>query len=257
MARKRTVAVRSKRDNVYDFEEALIANAQAKEQGPKRKSWSVHDLKAVKPLTPTQTEMFHDFFEGHHICAHGSAGTGKTYVAIYLALTEVLNRNTAPDRIIIIRSAVPTRDQGFLPGTLEEKCEPYEAPYRDIFADLLGKANSYENMKDAGVVHFTTTSHIRGLTWDNAVVVVDEIQNMTWAEIDSIVTRVGQNTRLILCGDSMHQQDLTGGERSGFAQMLCIIKQMKAFSEISFMHYDIVRSDFVKQWIITRDNLNL
>lgn len=257
MARKRTVAVRSKRDNVYDFEEALYANAHAKEQGPKRKSWSVHDLKSVKPLTPTQTEMFHDFFAGQHICAHGSAGTGKSFVAIYLALTEVLNRNTAPDRIIIIRSAVPTRDQGFLPGTLEEKCEPYEMPYKDILADLMGKPNTYEDMKEAGYIQFVTTSHIRGLTWDNAVVVVDEVQNMTWAEIDSIVTRIGQNTRLIMCGDSKHQQDLTGGEKSGFTQMLCIIKQMKAFSEISFTHYDIVRSEFVKQWIVTRDNLNL
>jgi phosphate starvation-inducible PhoH-like protein len=112
-------------------------------------------------------------------------------------------------------------------------------------------------MKDAGLVQFCTSSHVRGLTWDNAIVVVDEVQNMTWTEIDSIVTRVGQNTRLIMCGDSKHQMDLTGREKTGFAEMLCIIQRMNTFSEISFTHHDIVRSDFVKQWIVTRDELNL
>lgn len=256
MARKRSTA-RSRRDNVYDFEDAFTANRRAQEEGPKRKSWTTHDLKSVKPLTPTQREMFHDFFEGQHICAHGSAGTGKSFVAIYLALAEVLNKNTPADKIIIIRSAVTTRDQGFLPGTQEEKNQPFETPYKDIFADICGKVSTYEDMKAAGVVQFCTSAHVRGLTWDNAIVVVDEVQNMTWTEIDSIVTRVGQNTRLILCGDSRHQMDLTGKEKTGFAEMLAIIQRMKAFSEISFTHHDIVRSDFVKQWIVTRDELNL
>lgn len=256
MARKRT-AVRSRRDNVYDFEEALFANARAQDQGPKRKSWSTHDLKSIKPLTPAQTEMFRDFFEGQHICAHGSAGTGKSFVAIYLALAEVLNKNTGADRIIIVRSAVPTRDQGFLPGTLEEKSEPFEAPYKDIFAEIVGKYSTYADMKDAGLVHFCTTAHLRGLTWDNAIIVVDEVQNMTWEEIDSIVTRVGQNTRLIMCGDSKHQKDLSGKEHTGFAEMLCVIDRMKIFSEVTFTHHDIVRSDFVKQWIMIRDELSL
>ena len=256
MSRKRA-AVRSRRDNVYDFEDAYLANARAQEQGPKRKHWTTHDLKSVKPLTPTQREMFHDFFSGQHICAHGSAGTGKSFVAIYLALSEVLNKSTPVDKIIIIRSAVTTRDQGFLPGTQEEKNQPFETPYKDIFADICGKVNTYEDMKEAGLVQFCTSAHVRGLTWDNAIVVVDEIQNMTWAEIDSIVTRVGQNTRLIMCGDSKHQLDLTGKEKTGFAEMLCIIQRMNAFSEISFTHHDIVRSEFVKQWIITRDELNL
>lgn len=256
MARKRSAA-KSRYDNVYEFEDAFTANVRAREQGPKRKTWTTHDLKAIKPLTPTQTEMFHDFFEGQHICAHGSAGTGKSFVAIYLALVEVLNKSTEAEQIIIIRSAVPTRDQGFLPGTLEEKSEPYEAPYKDIFTDIVGKPNTYEDMKAAGLVKFCTSSHVRGLTWDNAIVVVDEVQNMTWAEIDSIVTRIGQNSRLVLCGDSKHQQDLSHHEQSGFAQLLAVIAHMRSFTEIQFTHYDIVRSDFVKQWIITRDNLNL
>lgn len=256
MARKRS-AVRSRKDNVYDFEEALFANARAMDQGPKRKHWTTHDLKSVRPLTPTQTDMFHDFFAGQHICAHGSAGTGKSFVAIYLALAEVLNTSTDVDQIILVRSAVPTRDQGFLPGTIEEKSEVYESPYKDIFADIVGKTNTYTDMKEAGLVKFCTSSHVRGLTWDNAIVVVDEVQNMTWAEIDSIVTRLGRNSRLIMCGDSKHQQDLSHHEQTGFAQMLAVISHMKSFSEICFTHHDIVRSDFVKQWIITRDDLNL
>lgn len=257
MSRKRS-AVRTKRDNVYDFQEALYANARAQDHGPTRKHWTTHDLKSVKPLTPTQTDMFHDFFNGQHICAHGSAGTGKTFVAIYLALAEVLNKDTPVDKIILVRSAVTTRDQGFLPGTIEEKNQPFETPYKDIFADITGKYSTYEDMKEAGLVQFCTTAHIRGLTWDNAIIVVDEVQNMTWSEIDSIVTRVGTNTRLIMCGDSRHQIDLSGKEKTGFAEMLCVIQRMSSsFSEISFTHHDIVRSSFVKQWIITRDELNL
>lgn len=233
-------------------------NGKAMEEGPRRKHWTIHDLQHIRPLTPGQEEMFHDFIAANkHICAHGSAGTGKTYVAVFLALNELLQKDSEIERIILIRSAVATRDLGFMPGTLEEKTAFYELPYRDMFTDFLGKYNSYDDMKDAGVVEFTTTSFIRGLTWDNTVVIVDEAQNMTWSEFDSVVTRLGRNSRLIICGDSSHQQDLKK-EKTGFNDALKVMQELPTtFSVVHFTHHDIVRSPFVKEWIMARDNLGL
>jgi phosphate starvation-inducible protein PhoH len=198
--------------------------------------------------------MFHDFFNGQHICAHGSAGTGKSFVAIFLALNELF-RNEDINKIIIVRSAVPTRDMGFMPGTLEEKEMHYELPYQEMFAYFLGRKSSYQDMKDAGIVKFCTTSYVRGVTWDNAVVIVDEGQNMTMSEIDSVITRLGENSRLIVCGDAQYQQDLTKRETSGFKEAISIMKRMPSFSIIEFTYHDIVRSEFVKSWIRARQDM--
>lgn len=261
MSRKRAKGTassssRSSKHNVYEHPDALSRNALAISEGPSRKTWSKHDLRTIKPLTLLQDEMFHAFFNGDNICAHGSAGTGKTFIAIYLALTELLNPCSDIEQIILVRSVVPTREVGHLPGTLEEKTEIYELPYAEMFAEFLGHHNSYRDLKAAGKVQFCTTSFVRGLTWDNTIVIVDECQNTNWAELDSVVTRIGQNSRLILCGDSRHQQDLKR-EQSGFASALKVIERMPAFSTIAFTKHDIVRSEFVKNWIITRDELNL
>jgi phosphate starvation-inducible protein PhoH len=193
--------------------------------------------------------MFHAWFNGLNICTHGSAGTGKTFLAMYLAFSSVIDRRDQ-NRIIIVRSAVPTREIGFLPGTLEEKSALYELPYVDICHELIGRASTYENMKDAGVIEFMTTSFIRGLTWDNAVVVVDEAQNMTFHEIDSIMTRLGHNTRIIVNGD-IKQTDLEGKKNGvcGMGQFMNIIKNMKEFTTVQYTVHDIVRSDLVKSWI--------
>jgi len=246
----------NKRDVTLELECALIDNGRAMEEGPKRKHWSIHDLKTVRPLNATQEEMFREYFEGQHICAHGSAGTGKSYLAVYLALNDLLSPKTDTEQIIIVRSAVPTRDVGHLPGTLEEKTALYELPYKDMFAEFLGHGNSYQDMKDTRLVQFCTTSFIRGLTWDNAVVIIDEVQNMNWLELDSVITRLGKNSRIILCGDTVHQQDLKR-EQSGFGNALSVIERLRGFSVIPFTHHDIVRSQFVREWIIARDGLNL
>ena len=161
----------------------LLLNHKAIQEGPKRKTWSTHDLKSIKPLTPTQDEMFHAWFQGDHICAHGSAGTGKTFLALYLAFLEILETQNQ-NRIILVRSAVPTREVGHLPGTLEEKTALYELPYHDICWELFGRKTTYQDMKDAGVIEFMTTSFIRGLTWDNAIVIYVVNRPAVYCQLD-------------------------------------------------------------------------
>lgn len=252
MSRKRKQSARAQ---IINLSEALVDNGRAMTEGPKRKTWTKHDLRHTKPLTIAQEDMFHAFFDGQHICAHGSAGTGKSFVAVYLALNELF-RSPDIDKIIIVRSAVPTRDMGFMPGTLEEKEAFYELPYADMFADMLGRNSTYQDMKSAGIVKFCTTSYVRGLTWDNAVIIVDEIQNMTMSEIDSVITRTGRDSKLILCGDDKYQQDLKNGQ-SCVKDLLRVLSAMKSFSTICFRPEDIVRSELAKSWIKTREELQV
>jgi phosphate starvation-inducible protein PhoH len=179
--------------------------------------------------------------------------THNTYLALALALQAVVIAEEQ-HRIIIIRSAVPTREVGFLPGNIEEKTALYELPYHDIMHDLAGNKSSYADMKAAGMVEFMTTSFVRGLTWDNAVVIVEEGENMTFHEIDSVMTRIGNNSRVIFTGDTK-QTDLDGSKRNGtcgMEQFLQVIKNMKQFRDVKFTAYDIVRSDFVKSWILAQ-----
>lgn len=249
MARRRSLK-KQQFDNVFEIDASILRNSKAAKEGPtRRKTWSKHDIKHIKALTPPQREMIHDYIEGQNIIAAGSAGTGKTFVGIYIALTDMLSPDTDREKIIIIRSAVPTRDMGFTPGTLEEKAALYEIPYVSMFAELMGRAASYDDMKEAGIVEFQTTSYIRGVTWDNAIIVVDECQSMTFHELNTIMTRLGKGSRIILCGD-LPQTDLRKkGEVTGMDKMLRIAKRMRGFTEVTFCHHDIVRSDFVKEWI--------
>lgn len=240
---------------IMNLEMALSLNGKAIEEGPKRKTWSMHDLKTVHPLTSNQEDMFHAWFNGNHVCAHGSAGTGKTFLAFYLGLTEVLAQRQ--NRIVLVRSAVPTREIGYLPGDLEEKVAQYELPYHDILWELVGRPNSYKDMKDNGLIEFQTTSFLRGLTWDNAVVIVEEGQNMTFHEIDSIMTRVGENSRIIFTGDT-RQTDLDGSKRlgsEGMTHAMKVFENMEKYSCIEFTKHDIVRSEFVKSWIMACEDV--
>lgn len=244
---------------VIQLNRALELNGRAQLEGPKRKRWTLHDLKATSPLKPAQEELFYEYAQGQNICAHGTAGTGKTFVATYLALTSLLSQH--PDdkieRIIIVRSAVPTRDVGFVPGTYEEKIALYEAPYHNIFQELLGRPSSYQDMKDAGLVEFCTTSFIRGITWDHAVVLVDEGQSMTFHEINSVMTRIGIDSRVIFTGD-LPQTDLrTKYEQTGMHELLLAVSKMSSFSSVKFTRNDIVRGPFVKQWITTCEDLGI
>ena len=249
MAKKKS-SRRVKSDAKF-LEEALLQNGSAKRHGPKRKTWSVHDLKTIKPLTPSQEELFHAWFNYDHICAVGTAGTGKTYLAFYLALSEILAPQSPQDKIVLVRSVVPTREVGFLPGDLAEKVSVYESPYKDICSDLIGRPSTYDDMKDAGIIHFMPTSFVRGLTWDDAIVIVEECQNMSFHEINSIVTRLGKNSRIIFTGDTK-QTDLRPVE-CGMEQMLKTVNNIESFGTVEFNHHDIVRSDIVRSWIIAAE----
>lgn len=226
------------------------------QQGNKRPNLGMFD---VKPLTVTQEEVFHAYNNDMNLMLHGVAGTGKTFLATYLALRDVLSGHEGKKKIFIVRSVVPTRDMGFLPGNQKEKARAYEAPYFTICNELFGRGDAYETLKSKNVIEFITTSFIRGITLDNSVVIVDECQNMAAMELHSVMTRIGQNTKIMFCGDT-RQDDLTSErkkEESGLSEFMRILKRMKSFDFIEFGEDDIVRSDLVKEYIITRNRLGL
>jgi phosphate starvation-inducible protein PhoH len=229
-------------------------NKRAIAEGPTRKHWSKHDIKGIKPLTENQHNMFTQYFQGDQLVAYGSAGTGKTYLACYLAMCDILDGSLPQKQLVVVRSAVATRDLGFMPGTLEEKTSLFEIPYRDILADLFGRPATYDNMKEAGLVRFVTTSYIRGLTWDNSIIIVDEAQNLTWHEINSVMTRIGENSRIVFTGDLI-QTDLNKktSEKTGMQRLLATTGKMPQFSTVQFTSSDIVRSELVKDWIIASE----
>lgn len=234
---------------------AINNNIKAMEEGPKRKNWTMHDLKNIKPLTQAQEDAFHAWFNDNHICLHGSAGTGKSFIALYLALNNLFSQ--LQQKVVIVRSAVATRDVGFLPGDLDEKVALYELPYHDICHELVGRRSTYQDLKDAGVIEFQTTSFLRGLTWDNAVLIIEESQNMTFHEIDSIMTRVGHNTQIILTGDTK-QTDLDGSKKmgtSGISAAMRVFSNMEGCCNVEFGPHDIVRSQFVKSWILASEQV--
>jgi len=200
-------------------------------------------LQEVRPLTTNQKEAFNS---KNNLVLHGLAGTGKTFISSYLAYNDIEKEYL--NNLVIIRSAVPTRDIGFLPGTDKEKSAVYEEPYKDIATELFDRGDAYEILKQKGLVQFMTTSFIRGLTLRDSCIIVDECQNMSFHELDSIITRVGENCRIIFCGD-FRQSDLKRNELLGW---LKILRRMEEFDFIEFGVEDIVRSDFVKKYIIAK-----
>lgn len=207
-------------------------------------------LRHVSPLTPNQESTFRSYHHGNNIVCHGFAGTGKTYVSMFLALNEVLSGQSVYEKIVIIRSVVPSRDMGFLPGSMAEKARVYEEPYKEICDDLFGEkgGKSYDILKMKGLIEFTTTSFLRGITFRNAIVIIDEAQNLSWGELYTTLTRMGDTSRFIMCGD-FRQTDLARNE-SGLPEFLKILRSMQNMKFIDFGKDDIVRSSFVKELII-------
>lgn len=206
----------------------------------------------VRPLTRNQDFVFRAWDAGKNLFLHGMAGTGKTFISLYLGIRSALGRDDAR-RVYIVRSAVPTRDMGFLPGKASDKSEVYEAPYRAICSDLFGRADAYEVLKQKRVVEFVTTSYIRGITLSDCVVIVDEVQNLTLHELDSVITRAGENCRFIFLGDGRQTDFLRDSEKAGLAKFMSIIGEMHSFELAEFGISDICRSEMVKDYIIEKD----
>jgi phosphate starvation-inducible protein PhoH len=181
------------------------------------------------------------------------AGTGKTFLALAMALQDMMAGDVSQKKVTIVRSVLPTRDIGFLPGSIEEKIGVYEAPYIALCTELFGRADAYGILKSKGVIEFIPTSFVRGVTIQDSIIILDEVNNCTFHEIDSIITRPGKNCRLLICGD-MRQSDLTREqERAGLGDFIRIVDRMKSFSHIEFEEEDIVRSDLVKEYLIAKD----
>lgn len=215
------------------------------------------DIKEITPATYNQEIVFDAFENNKHILMHGCAGTGKTFIALYLGLDEVLNGNSGFKKVIIYRSMVPTRDAGFMPGNLKEKSAVYERPYVQICAKLFGRDDAYETLKTKGIIEFTTTSYVRGITEEQAIIIVDEFQNCDAGELYAIQTRVGKNVQVLLCGDNKYQSDFRDHDahkKTGVNKFLEIIDELSEdYVVVKFGYDDIVRSGYVKRFIIAAD----
>jgi predicted ribonuclease YlaK len=214
------------------------------------------DLKTFSPLTQNQKLFFDAYKRGDYFVAlHGVAGTGKTFCALYKAIEEVMDKSNPFDKIIVVRSAVQSRDMGHLPGDVNEKMEIYQQPYRQICENLFGRKDAWDRLEEQHHIQFISTSFIRGMSFDNAIIIVDEMQNLTFEEIDTVMTRVGHMSKIIWCGD-YRQTDLNKkkNDMSGILKFFDIAMHMKAFTRIEFTPDDIVRSSLVKDYIIAKMN---
>ena len=215
------------------------------------------NLKNFEPLTQNQKLSFEAYQQGKNLMLHGIAGTGKSFISLYLGLKQILTENNQYKKVVIVRSVVPTRDMGFLPGNSKEKAKVYEAPYYAICSELFGRGDAYEYLKQKGLVDFVSTSFIRGITLNDCIIIVDEIANMTLHELDSVITRVGKNCKIVFCGD-FRQSDFTKEQdRNGLTDFMRIIQRMKSFVFVDFNENDIVRSSLVKDYIIQKDRLKI
>ena len=213
------------------------------------------NMRKISPLTATQEEFFDDYNRGYNIAAVGTAGTGKTMCAMYLGLKDVIS-NPDYEKIIIVRSAVQTREQGFMPGTKQQKEAVFTVPYADITKDLFQRGDAWEILRQKSMVEFTTSSFVRGLTFDNSIIIVDECQSMTYHELDSIITRVGECSKIIFCGDT-RQDDLANTRHkldvSGLPEFLNVLDKVPSFRVVQFGINDIVRSGLVKEYILAKE----
>lgn len=228
----------------------------------KSRAIKLDDIKQLEPMTETQSDFF-DAWEDDQATGYvlfGVAGSGKTICALYHAICDVLDPNLPQyQKVVIVRSAVQSRDSGFLPGTEAEKMEIYEAPYHGILEFLTdGNKGAYQKLKDMGKIDFISTGYTRGTTFGDAIVIVDEVQNMSWTECHTLATRVGKNCKIVFCGDGK-QDDLhyKKNDTSGFKDFLEVSRQVASFRHFKFTVDDVVRSGFVKEWILACDRLGM
>ena len=224
----------------------------------KAKEVRLDNMVKINPLTENQKKAFDAYKQGKNLFLYGAAGTGKTFVSLYLAMQEVLKNDSPYDTVYLVRSAVPTREIGFLPGDEEDKTALFQVPYQNMVKFMFEQPNEhafsmlYDKLKNQGSLMFLTTSFLRGITLDNAIIIVDECQNLNFHELDSITTRVGQDSKIIFCGDFMQTDLQKQYEKEGMMKFMQILEQMNAFENIEFNIGDIVRSGFVKEYIINK-----
>jgi predicted ribonuclease YlaK len=231
-------------------------NTNVSQQVSQRLKIRIDDLKTFQPLTDNQKIFFDAYKRGDYFVAlHGVAGTGKTFCALYKALEEILDKNNPFEKVIIVRSAVQSREMGHLPGDVNEKMEIYQQPYVQICDTLFGRRDAYQRLTEQHHIEFISTSFIRGMSFDDAIIIVDEMQNLTFEEIDTVMTRVGYRSKIIWCGD-YRQTDLNKrkNDMSGILRFFDIANHMTAFTRIEFTPDDIVRSSLVKEYILAKLN---
>ena len=210
----------------------------------------------IKPKTENQRKTFREYSTGKNLLLHGVPGSGKTFISLYLALDELANNNSKLQKVVIIRSAQSSKGIGFLPGTAKQKMEVYETPYSSICSKLFDRGDAYQVLKNKGIVEFESTSFLRGTTIDDAIIIIDEAQNLSYQELKTVLTRVGDNSKIIICGD-VNQDDLTSSrysEESGLKSIMKIMDRIPSVSKVEFEIQDIVRSGFVKEFIIAELN---
>jgi predicted ribonuclease YlaK len=231
-------------------------------QMKRKKPISADLLLDIDPLTDNQETLFKSYDDGKHLVAYGAAGTGKTFITLYNALKDVLDERSPYDKIYIVRSLVATREIGFLPGDHEDKSSLYQIPYKNMVKYMFQMPDDasfemlYGNLKTQGTISFWSTSFIRGTTLDNAIIIVDEFQNLNFHELDSIITRVGENSKIMFCGDATQSDLLKTNEKNGIIDFMRILRVMPSFDIIEFGIEDIVRSGLVKEYIIAKTQLN-
>ena len=217
----------------------------------------------IEPLTDNQKKLFTAYNEGKNLIAYGAAGTGKTFVTLYNALKEVLNEYTPYEKIYLVRSLVPTREIGFLPGSHEDKSSLYQIPYKNMVKYMFQMPSDadfemlYGNLKQQETISFWSTSFIRGTTLDNCIIIVDEFSNLNFHELDSIITRVGENSKIMFCGDATQSDLIRTNERNGIVDFMKILRQMPSFDIIEFGIEDVCRSGLVKEYLVAKNELGL
>jgi predicted ribonuclease YlaK len=229
----------------------------------KNKELNHQQLVTIKPITDNQKQVFATWKKGKNQFLFGSAGTGKTFVSLYLALNDIFDLKKPYERVILVRSLIPTREIGFLPGDEEDKAALYLVPYSNMMQFMFEQPNEqafsmlYDRLKAQGSFYFLSTSFLRGLTFDNSIIIVDECQNLNFHELDTIITRVGQDSKIFFCGD-FGQSDLTRmNEKNGLMDFLQILQEMQEFNCTEFDIGDIVRSGFVRSYLIQKTKLGM
>jgi len=224
----------------------------------KAKDIRIDQMVSVSAVTDNQKLAFQDYKAGKNLFLYGAAGTGKTFITLYMALQEVLRNESKYDCVYIVRSAVPTREIGFLPGDEEDKTALFQVPYQNMVKFMFEQPNEtafnilYDRLKNQGSLMFLTTSFLRGITLDNAIIIVDEAQNLNFHELDTIITRVGMDSKIMFCGDFFQSDLQKSVEKEGIKHFMSILRGMKSFSNIEFTLGDIVRSGMVKEYLISK-----